>query len=153
MRYMRLLVRFRRAVIQNPDRKSYKSRGPVYVMAKKLLRKCTDIHFWNQKMNKAMQKYPFDSGKYVGNFTSQYGNRELLHASAFKEYYDVKFEDMTCMICAGYHEYLTNIYNDYMQLPPVNKRKSHHNSNAVWIGPSGGAATAASAASPVHATL
>lgn len=153
MRYMRLLVRFRRAVIQNPNRKSYKSKGPVFVMAKKLLRKCTDIHFWNKRINKAMQKYPFDGGKYVGNFTSQYGNKELLHASVFSKYYDVKFEDMTCMICAGYHEYLTNIYKDYMQLPPVNKRKSHHNSNAVWVGPSGGEAAAASAASHVHATV
>ena len=153
IKYMRLLVRLRRAVVQNPNRKSYKSKGPLFVAAKKILRKCTDIHFWNRRLNKAMQKYPFDGGRYVGNFTSQYGSRELLHASVFDEFYDVKFEDMTCMICAGYHEYLTNIYKDYMQLPPVNKRTPPHNSNAVWVGPSGGEATAESEASPEHATL
>lgn len=143
MRYMRLLVRFRRAVIQNPNRKSYRSKGPIFVMAKKLLRKCTDIHFWNRKMNKAMQKYPFDGGKYVGNFTSQYGSRELLHAATFSKYYDVKFENLTCMICAGYDEYLSNIYKDYMTLPPLNKRKSHHNCDAVWVTPPKGTVPAA----------
>ena len=150
MLYMRLLVRFRRAVIQNPDRISYQSKGPLFVAAKKLLRRCTDIHFWNRRMNKVMQKYPYDGGRYVGNFTSQYGNKELLHAEVFSDYFDVRFEDFTCMVCAGYHEYLSNIYGNYMKLPPANKRKSHHNSDAVWVGPPH---EAASEAPTVHATV
>ena len=133
MLYMRLLVRLRRAVIQDPDRKSYKSKGPIFVAAKKILRKCTNIHFWNRRMNRVMQKYPFDGGRYVGNFTSQYGDKELLHAKVFSDYFDVKFEDFTCMVCKGYHEYLSNIYGNYMMLPPVKKRIPHHNSEAVWV--------------------
>jgi lipopolysaccharide cholinephosphotransferase len=38
----------------------------------------------------------------------------------------VKFEDMEALIPEQYDSYLRRQYNDYMQLPPVEKRISHH---------------------------
>lgn len=37
----------------------------------------------------------------------------------------VKFENHEFLIMNGYHEYLQEMYNDYMQLPPVGKREFH----------------------------
>lgn len=37
-----------------------------------------------------------------------------------------RFEDMECKIPQMYHEYLTHIYGDYMQLPPEEERVCKH---------------------------
>ena len=43
--------------------------------------------------------------------------------SDFEKIIEVPFEDTTIMIPAAYDKMLTAIYGDYMQLPPVEKRK------------------------------
>lgn len=132
MKHMRLLVLLRKAMIRNPDKIR---RGWPYVIAAKILRRVSSLRFWNKRMSRVMRLYPFDSSDYVGNFTSQYGDRELLHASVFDDYFDVQFENLNCMVCRGYEEYLKNIYGDYLILPPEEKRNPTHDSNAVWVGP------------------
>ena len=42
------------------------------------------------------------------------------------KYIDVDFEDRKLMSIVGYDEYLTELYGDYMQLPPEDKRKAMH---------------------------
>lgn len=42
------------------------------------------------------------------------------------------FEDRQFCIMAGYDDCLTNGFGDYMQLPPVEKRVSHHVFQAWW---------------------
>lgn len=39
---------------------------------------------------------------------------------------DIKFEDRTYKTMAGYREYLTLTYGNYMQLPPEHQRVRHH---------------------------
>ena len=81
-----------------------------------------------------MSKYQFDTSDYVGNFASQYGRKELLRRSVFDSYIDIPFEEYKFMACAGYEEYLVNIYGKkYMELPSPNKRKRTHPNTADWI--------------------
>lgn len=40
---------------------------------------------------------------------------------------DMEFEDMRAMVPKRYDTYLSRQYGDYMKLPPVEKRVSHHN--------------------------
>ena len=48
----------------------------------------------------------------------------------------MSFENIQAPVPANYHELLTKIYGDYMQLPPENQRVSHHvNSTSVHIYP------------------
>lgn len=133
IKYMRVLMRCRRATVQNPAGKSYRRKGVLYVLAKKVLRLFTDYQFWNRRLEKAMSRYSYEKSEYVGNFTSQYGKRELLHKEVFDSYIDVPFEGHTFMICAGYHEYLKNIYKKYMSFPEKSKRKGHHPNRAIWV--------------------
>ena len=133
MKHMRFLFRCRRASIPNPNSKHYYEKGPIVRAMKRTLCFFTDHHFWNRIIDKEMRKYDFNESEFVGNFTSQYGNKELMHHSSFDEYYDVKFEDMTCMVCAGYEEYLNNIYKNYLKFPPAKKQKGHHDTDAVWL--------------------
>lgn len=39
---------------------------------------------------------------------------------------DIKFENRTYKTMIGYKEYLSHTYGDYMQLPPVDKRRRHY---------------------------
>ncbi len=54
-------------------------------------------------------------------------------ASDMDETIDMEFEGHTLKAMKGYDEYLTAFYGDYMQLPPVEKRKSHHDFKAYRL--------------------
>lgn len=43
-----------------------------------------------------------------------------------------KFEDIEVCIPGNYHELLTRRFGDYMKLPPIEQRKSHHHFTAYW---------------------
>lgn len=50
---------------------------------------------------------------------------EVFEKSWFEKTISVPFEDTTIYVPSGYHEFLTALYGDYMQLPPVAKRVNH----------------------------
>lgn len=52
-------------------------------------------------------------------------------ARLMDSFIDIKFEGRTYQTIAGYHEYLTLTYGDYMQLPPEGQRY-HHYFKAWW---------------------
>ena len=57
---------------------------------------------------------------------------EAIPASCFDKYVSCKFEDAELMAIADYDLYLKAAYGDYMQLPPEEKRVSHHVFEAYW---------------------
>lgn len=63
-------------------------------------------------------------GKRLKNFESPY--QETLQKSAFEEFINVKFENQSFMAIKCYDSWLKSIYGDYMQLPPLEKRITHH---------------------------
>ena len=50
---------------------------------------------------------------------------ELHDRALFDEWKYHKFENLECRIPKRYDEYLTTLYGDYMQIPPVEKREKH----------------------------
>lgn len=50
---------------------------------------------------------------------------ETLPANVFIPAIECEFEGVKSYIPNGYHQYLSNLYGDYMQLPPENKRERH----------------------------
>lgn len=58
--------------------------------------------------------------------TSSYGyNSEVFKKEDFLETIDVEFEGKTFKIFKNYDMYLKNLYGDYMQIPPEEKRHRH----------------------------
>ena len=51
--------------------------------------------------------------------------REILPYEVFAVLSEGEFEGMTVTIPEHYHEYLTNLYRDYMSIPPEDKREKH----------------------------
>lgn len=50
---------------------------------------------------------------------------EVFPANVYTSEGEGEFEGVKVRIPGGYHEYLTNLYHDYMQLPPEDKRERH----------------------------
>ena len=55
-----------------------------------------------------------------------YFEKEICHSDVFKNSIFAEFEGKKYRIPQLYDKYLTNIYGDYMKLPPLKKRVSHH---------------------------
>lgn len=81
-----------------------------------------------KKYESLVEKYSCRDSKYLKVIApgSKRGKDILLEASYFKESLVVPFEDTSAMIPSGYDSILRGIYGDYMQLPPEESRKPHH---------------------------
>lgn len=55
-----------------------------------------------------------------------YGKKDIYERAWFDDVITKTFEEVDCYVPIGFNEYLTRVYGDYMQLPPVEKRVSHH---------------------------
>ena len=49
------------------------------------------------------------------------------------EVVDMPFEDTVLMVPKGWHEVLTEVYGDYMQLPPEDKRVPTHSTQEIQV--------------------
>ena len=49
-----------------------------------------------------------------------------MKTETFENYIDLDFEGETLKGIRDYDSYLTKHYNRYMELPPENKRETHH---------------------------
>ena len=60
------------------------------------------------------------------------GLSEMLPKEVFSSTVKLNFEGHQLNAMVGYKEYLTNIYGDYMKMPPKDKQVSHHDFIAYY---------------------
>lgn len=87
--------------------------------------------FWARRMESYGQKYNGASTDYYAENCYGMPNNRFLK-SDFSNTIDWPFEDKSFKVMIGYDDYLRRFYGDYMQLPPIEKRISHHHYNAYW---------------------
>ncbi len=78
-----------------------------------------------QKLDKALQKYDYESAEWAWNFSGCYGKREIVPKLELGGQREDIFEGRTVSIAAKAEEYLNHIYGDWRKLPPAEKRVSH----------------------------
>lgn len=70
---------------------------------------------------------------YLANTTYPiYGLREITPSKWLKTSVRIDFEGHNFNIPSEYHNILSQLYGDYMELPPVDKRVTHHGFEAWW---------------------
>lgn len=78
---------------------------------------------------KLISKLPFNF-VYTNNYMHKWGMMSLgkffFYKHEISSLVRMKFEDMEVLVPNGWHDALTRQYNDYMQLPPEDKRVTHH---------------------------
>lgn len=72
------------------------------------------------------------NAKYIFEIIDGRGYKSYYPKSVSDTYTDVTFENKKYMAFRDYDKYLTSIFGDYMELPPVEKRVSHHEFEAYW---------------------
>jgi lipopolysaccharide cholinephosphotransferase len=89
--------------------------------------------FCLRRIEKLATKYSFEKSEFVAVMVSgHYSWRERIDRHSFENYCMVEFEGRQLNVPVGYHRYLTNLYGDYMQPPPEDKRESKHHFEAYW---------------------
>ncbi len=110
----------------DPDRK----RGLVERVVLGILKMLpTDKMFnaYNQKekCDKILKKYDMNDSLFTGNMMGAYRTKELVPTAWYGTDSFYSFEDLKLRGFVEYDKYLTQLYGDYMQLPPEGSRKIH----------------------------
>lgn len=71
------------------------------------------------------------SSKLVANMAGAWGEKEVFGAEYFDETIKVQFEGKSYCIPAKYDLILSQMYGDYMKLPPIEKRIAHHYTEVI----------------------
>ena len=92
-------------------------------------------HFFdlNQIVTHRAMKYDVDTSEYIGVSTfPHYGYKECVKGATFLKGKKRIFEGIYFNTPDNYDEYLSNLYGDYMMLPPKDKQVSHHDFKVYW---------------------
>ena len=77
--------------------------------------------------------FEWDKCEYAGNVVDgTWGTRNVMPKSIFERYCELLFEGRKYLCIAEYDSFLANIYGNYMELPPEDKRVTHHTFSAYW---------------------
>lgn len=94
----------------------------LYLLNLKIRKKYYSKRFWEYEAQLRASK-----GNRLLNYDTQYAmEKELFKSEWFEKQIRVPFEDTEICLMGGYDEYLTQMFGDYMTLPPVEQRISHH---------------------------
>ncbi|HFI0234127.1 TPA: phosphorylcholine transferase LicD, partial [Streptococcus suis] len=97
----------------------------LWIMEKIPFEKIIDPYKEKEKIDKLLSSQDVDNSKYIGNIMGAYRTREIVPKEWYGNGTKYKFEDIELVGFDKYHEYLTYTYGDYMELPPVESRKTH----------------------------
>ena len=89
------------------------------------LRKWYRCHLLKQ-LSDISYRYSYDSASLVAVYCGSYGPKEVFPKAWLQGTKTFLYEGMEVDLPTGYDEYLRQYYGDYMQLPPEEKRISHH---------------------------
>lgn len=91
-----------------------------------------------RKVDQAAASIGYEHSRYVGNLMGAYRRKEVMEKSIFGRPTEYKFENIIVYGVEKYEEFLTHIYGNWRELPPVDKRKTTHDYveidlNKPWI--------------------
>ena len=125
----------KRYLIQNARAKLGKGTSFVHTLAKTpfvLAMRVIGYQKIIDQMERVAKSYPYDTSKYVGAITyGVYGPGERCLHDEVVQFENVEFEGKRYQAPGRYDKYLTQIYGDYMTLPPEEKRIDHK--MKVWL--------------------
>lgn len=80
----------------------------------------------NRMIDRLSHSIPYESADKVGCIVwGLYGTRECMNKNEFEQSVDVTFEGHSFKAPSCWDSYLSNLYGDYMKLPPEEKQVTH----------------------------
>jgi len=85
------------------------------------------LTWWQQRCEASLKSCPYETSAYCGGLPVKFnGTANVFPRAMFENYVDLPFEDASFRAFARWDDYLKQEFGDYMQLPPENKRFTHH---------------------------
>ena len=110
------------------NEKNFIKRCGSFLCSKIGFRFLNNRYIYNLTKYNKKENYEF----YMSNWPFYGFDKEIFNKECFNKFVDCDFEDMKAMISASYDNILKTLYNDYMKLPPVEKRTTTHNIDVYW---------------------
>ena len=85
-----------------------------------------DLSSLQKKYLDSALKNSFDDSEFVFAAGGAYGARDIFPGKWFEKEIELQFENLSVKAFNGYDFYLTQLYGDYMTLPPEDKRVTPH---------------------------
>lgn len=80
-----------------------------------------------------IQHYDFETSRYVGVMSaSKYKLQEVIDREGYTSIVDVVFEGKKYHGPSNYDQYLSQLYGNYMEMPPADQQKTHHTFKVYW---------------------
>lgn len=80
---------------------------------------------------KLCEKYDFNNSKFIARY-GRFGLGFRVPSACYSNYDYKDFENCRFRVPVGYDEILKAQFGDYMKLPPVNERITHHKNKVYW---------------------
>ncbi|ADL07282.1 LicD family protein [Thermosediminibacter oceani DSM 16646] len=131
-------IKFYRVIIQYYycNDKIIKDRGLKGVLKKKIMdlvklifklfSKKITIQNIHKRLENLLRKYDYYNSDIVCNYLGAWGSKEFIPRKYVGEKKKIEFEGYNFSSIEDPVAYLSKIYGDFMKLPPIEKRKSHH---------------------------
>lgn len=84
-------------------------------------------------IERELQTIPFGETPLAGAYFGDDGIREFMPTDWFQEYTTLIFEGKPYSVLSHWHDYLTRLFGDYMQLPPLEQQVSRHNYDSYLL--------------------
>lgn len=108
-----------------------------FLLLKKGLKLCMkkDRNWYARSLSKLAMHYDFKTSRYAGvvGASLQHLYVEKNPKEVYAKTVWLDFEDMKAPAPVGYKQYLSQLYGDYMQLPPEDKRVSDHDFHIYMV--------------------
>lgn len=90
-----------------------------------------DIATAKEGRDHLLKKISSNPTQFIANYYGAWAKKEIVPIGFFARGINAEFEGRTVRVPQEYDMYLRHVYGDYMQLPPENKRVSHHNCKII----------------------
>ena len=114
----------------------FRNAKSVYLKIRLFIRKCLSMLIppgFVQRYIKMCQEYEYDKSEYIANYsTMQNKFREWQPKSSMDSFVLHQFEQGQFYIMEDYSISLSHLYDNYMELPPVEKRVAHEVNSFYW---------------------
>ena len=118
----------RRFLLTSVEKKGTSRRGAFAAKIKDLYRPLLKVigpYRIAARLDRVCSRVSFEKAEFVGAVTGMYGIRERWLKEQMLPQKRMKFEDTEACVFANYDIYLSNLFGDYMRLPPADQQVPH----------------------------
>ncbi len=122
-------AKFKLSTIEQVPKKKKRS-----LIEKTIIRIAAIFNPWKHKkpivyikqIDKLLRKYPTEKSNYYINYMGAYKTKEMFKKEVYADIANYKFEDIELPAPKDYDKVLSQLYGNYMQVPPEYERNKHN---------------------------